>query len=159
MKFNVQKDFPLIPKGEHILKLSSIEIVQFEDKYGKGKDGKVDRVKWRFVSNEEDEDGTPYDFVVYTGDQYGNEKAAMTRLIDNLVPGMTEAKFPDYETDDLIGKKFKATIKHVKKDDGKPKADYVYMAPIGKAGAAAPKAAVTTVADDDDEFKDPFGDD
>ena len=150
MKFETQKEYPLIPSGEHVLKLTGCDVQEFEDRYGKSDTGTVERIKWRFMSQEEDESGVPYDFVVYTGKAYGNDKAGLTRLIDMLVPGMNEKKFADFDSDDLIGKKFRAQIKHVKKDDGKIKPDYVYMAPMGTKKAAAPV--------DTEELSDPFAD-
>ena len=144
MKLDVQKEYPLIPAGEHILKLQSCDIQEFEDRFQKSESGKVERLKFRFISNETDDDGAPYDYVVYTGMTYGNDKAGLTRLIDMLVPGMTEKKFADFDTDDLVGKRFRAQIKHVKKEDGKLKADYVYMNPV----TAKAKVAVEEVEDD-----------
>ena len=157
MKLEVQKEYALIPAGEHILKLSSCDVQEFEDRYGKSNSGKVERLKFRIVSNETDDDGTPYDFVVYTGMTYGNEKAGLTKLIDMLVPGMTEKQFADFDTDDLVGKKFRAQIKHVKKDDGKMKPDFVYMAPI-VAGAGKGRAAAAPEPNDDVDLDDPFAD-
>ena len=160
MKLDVQKDYPLIPAREHIFKLVSCDFSEMDDKFGArdAVNGKVKRLKFRFVSQEEDEDGTPYDYAVITGLTYGNEKAGLTRLIDMLVPGMTVEKFADFDTDDLVGKKFRAQIKHTKNEQGKPKADYVYMAPVAKAGAK-PAAPAAKAADDDDGLADPFADD
>lgn len=153
MKFETQKDRPLIEAGEHVLKLSAVDTLEMDDLYGKSKDGKVTKVIWRFVSLSEDENGNPFEYAVFTGQAYGNEKAAMTALVDMLVPGMTPDKFADFDSDDLIGKKFRAQIKHVKKENGSGmKAVHVYITPI------AAKPAKPAVVQEDDELSDPFAD-
>ena len=140
MKFETQKERVLIPAGDHILKLTKIEPREMDDLYGKSDTGKVTRVLWAFVSNETDDNGTPYEYGIFTNDRYGNEKAGMTLLIDMLVPGMTADKFDDYETDELIGKRFRAQIKHVKKPDGGMKATHVFITPVGSKAKPAAEA-------------------
>ena len=166
MKFETQKDRPLIQTGEHILKLASVEVREMDDRYGRSSTGKVNRIVWQFVSNEADEDGAPYEYAVFTGELYGNEKAGMTALVDMLVPGMTPAKFAAFDTDDLIGKRFRAQIKHIKKDDGTGmKAVHVYLAPVGTKAAEAkpaslavakPGAVFKAAPELDTEIFDPF---
>ena len=162
MKFNTEKPRPLIPAGEHILKLVEVRAQEMDDRYGKSATGKVVRNIWQFVSNETDEDGTPYEYGVFTGDTYGNPKAGMTNLIDMIVPGMTAEKFADFDSDDLVGKKFRAQIKHTKKDDGTGmKAVHVYITPIAnKAKPMEVKPDVIKAANDadDDGLSDPFAD-
>ena len=159
MKFETQKEKALIPAGEHILKLIKIDPREMDDLYGKSTTGKVTRVLWVFVSNETDDSGEPYEYGVFTNDKYGNEKAGMTLLIDMMVPGMTVEKFEDYETDDLLGKKFRSQIKHIKKDNGGMKATHVYITPItNKAKPVETKPEVVKVADDDAALSDPFAD-
>lgn len=161
MKFETQKDRPLISAGEHVLKLASVDVKEMDDRYGRSSTGKVNRIVWQFISNETDDDGAPYEYAVFTGDVYGNEKAGMTALVDMLVPGMTVEKFAEFDTDDLIGKRFKAQIKHVKKDDGTGmKATHVYLAPVAaKAKPSETKPDMIKAANDDDgELSDPFAD-
>ena len=62
MKFETQKDRPLISTGEHILKLASVEVREMDDRYGRSSTGKVNRIVWQFISNEADEDGAPYEY-------------------------------------------------------------------------------------------------
>ena len=93
MKFNTEKPRPLIPTGEHILKLVEVREQETADRYGKSDNGKVVRNIWQFVSAKTDEDGTPYEYGVFTGNTYGNPKANMTEFMDMLVPGMTIEKF------------------------------------------------------------------
>ena len=160
MKFSTEKDREIIPAGDHILKLVKIDPREMDDLYGKSTTGKVTRVLWAFVSNETDDSGNPYEYGVFTNDKYGNEKAGMTLLIDMMVPGMTVDKFENYETDDLIGNKFRAQIKHVKKDTGGIKATHVYITPVtnkSKPLAEKPLGAKTSI-DDDDILSDPFAD-
>ena len=159
MKFATQKERELIPAGDHILKLIKIEPREMDDLYGKSSTGKVIRILWVFTSNETDDNGTPYEYGVFTNDTYGNEKAGMTLLVDMLVPGMTIPKFDDFDTDDLIGSKFRSQIKHVKKDNGGMKAIHVFITPVvSKAKPAGGKAPVIHESDDDDDTSDPFAD-
>lgn len=161
MKLGVQKEYPLIPAGVHRLKLASYETVEFDDQYGKSESGKVQRVKWRFVSKETDDDGTPYDFVVYTNLDYGFDKASLTHLIDNLIPGMTKEAFGDYDCDDLLGCVFEASIKHTTNEKGAKKATYIYMKPASKAKplpsespAEKPTPETKAAQKQDDPFED-----
>ncbi len=154
MKFSVEKARPLIPAGEHVLKLSSVEGKEMDDHYGRSATGKTTRYVWSFVSNESDDDGVPFEYAVFTGDQYGNAKAGMTLLVDMLVPGMTPEKFEDFDSDDLIGKRFKAQIKHQAREDGKGMAaKHVYIAPLNSSKLQKPaenKPAAPVANDDDD---------
>ncbi len=155
MKFETQKDRPLIEAGEHVLKLTAVDTLEMDDLYGQSKDGsgKVTKIIWRFVSQSEDEDGNPFEYAIFTGMTYGNEAAAMTKLVDMLVPGMTPDKFADFDSDDLIGKKFRGQIKHVKKENGSGmKAVHVYITPI------AAKPAKPAPIQEDDDLSDPFAD-
>ena len=157
MKFATQKERELIPAGDHILKLIRIEPREMDDMYGKSDTGKVTRILWLFTSNETDSNGAPYEYGVFTNDIYGNEKAGMTLLVDMLVPGMTEAVFEDYETDDLIGSKFRAQIKHVKKENGSMKATHAFITPVvSKAKPKSSKAPIVQEDDDDNEEEDYF---
>ncbi len=163
MKFSVEKARPLIPAGEHVLKLVSVEGKEMDDRYGRSTTGKTIRYVWQFVSNETDDDGVPYEYAVFTGDQYGNPKAGMTLLVDMLVPGMTAAKFEDFDSDDLVGKRFRAQIKHTPREDGKGMAaKHVYITPITNKPRPAetkPSAAEAAPAvDEDEDLTDPFAD-
>ena len=63
MKFETQKDRPLIQTGEHILKLASVEVREMDDRYGRSATGKVNRIVWQFISNEADEDGAGCQYI------------------------------------------------------------------------------------------------
>lgn len=156
MKFETEKPRPLISAGEHVLKFLGVESKQLDDKFGRSNDGsgKITRNIWQFVSQETDDEGNPFEYGVFTGSAYGNEKAAMTALVDMLVPGMTMEKFSDFDSDDLVGKKFRAQIKHVKKDDGNGvRAVHVYVTPVASKSARP----VAKTKEEDDE-RDPFED-
>jgi len=161
MKFNTEKPRPLCPAGDHILKLVEVREQEMDDRYGKSATGKVVRNIWQFVSSETDEDGTPYEYGVFTGDTYGNPKAGMTLLVDMLVPGMTVEKFADFDSDELIGKKFRAQIKHVKREDGTgAKAVHVYITPVGNKATpqVKPDTYKPLIDTDTDDLSDPFRD-
>lgn len=147
MKFGTQKALPLIPAGEHVLTLREVGTKEFPSFNNPNE--QVERTMWRFTSNEEDEDGAPYEFRQYTGMVYGNNKAALTKLIDMLVPGMTEDDFEEFDSDDLIGKKFKAQIKHAKNDKGDVKPELVFITPLKK-----PEAKKKAAEEEEDVFAD-----
>lgn len=162
MKLGTEREYALIPAGEHLLKLTACDKVELDDHFGRSDTGKVVRIKWRFVSQAASDDGVPYDYITYTGLEYGNEKAGLTKLLDMLVPGITKKVFDEFDTDDLIGRKFRARIKHVKREDGTPRPELVLLEPVvPRPAKSAPVRPVQTREDDpdDDTLSDPFEDD
>ena len=160
MKFNTEKPRPLIPTGEHILKFVEVREQETTDRYGKSDTGKIMRNIWQFVSAKMDENGVPYEYPVFTGNTYGNPKANMTGFMDMIVPGMTKEKFDDFDSDTLIGKKFRAQIKHVKKEDGSGmKATHVYIMPVdSKARPAEARSEARPDTSEENDLSDPFAD-
>lgn len=164
MKLGAQPELPLIPAGEHILTLRAVKEVEFDDTYGKGENGKVKRLHWRFTSNEEDDEGCPYELNLYTNMAYGNSKASLTRLLDNMIPGVKlvgmtvcDKNGDEVETEELIGKKFKSQIKHHVNEAGKKRGDYVFITPIKAKPKAAETVAETKAAPAAEESEeDPF---
>lgn len=125
--------------GEHTLKLDSIEEKQFENtfqpKNAQGEHPVRNTWVWKFISNQEDDDGEPYVYGVITNTAYGNARAGLTLLLDMLVPGMTESKARNFDTDTLIGKKFKALITLKTAQDGTKKPTHSYLTPLAKTQA------------------------
>ena len=158
MKFSTEKERVIIPAGDHILKLVKIDPREMDDLYGKSSTGKVIRVLWVFESNETDDYGNPYEYGHFTNDVYGNEKAGLTLLVDMLVPGMTKAVYDEYDNDDLIGKKFRAQIKHVQKDNGAMKPIHVFITPISPKGKVEVKKAPVIEDESGEDLTDPFAD-
>lgn len=131
MKGELQTTKPLIPAGEQLLKLVSTDPITFPDRAPGAQPGAmVSKWIWRFISNYKDPDGAPYELDIFTFKKYGGSKAALTRLLDNIEPGMNDLKFIDYDTEHSAGKVFEANIKHeTSPKTGKVYADYVWMRP------------------------------
>jgi len=154
MKIGTGKPRTLIPAGEHLLFLQSATLKTMQNKFkGSGADAdEVERLIWQFISKTKDPDtGEGYEFAVFTGLKYGNTKAAMTKLLDNISPGITVETADTLDTDDLCGKWYRARIKHSKDQSGNPKAEYTMLEPYSA------KPATKAPAPPDDP-KDPFPD-
>lgn len=142
-----------ITVGEHTVKLVEVESVQFENTFAtKDKDGNFparDCLTWKFLSNQEDEEGEPYQYQVTTGTAYGGARAGLTLLLDMLVPGITVAQAKNLDTDDLIGKRFKTMITMRTGVDGTKKPVHSYFAPLAKG--AKPVQEVVEEAEEEAE--------
>lgn len=126
---------PLIPAEVHILTLVATKQVEVAPS-GKfvqklNANGKVDKLIHEFESLTKDDDGNPYTHAEWTGVVDGNEKAGLTILLDQMMPGvpaserakMTPAGF---DTDVNVGKQFEAKFSHVV-SSGKPPKTYATM--------------------------------
>lgn len=119
---------PLIPAGEHVLTLMQVTEVEVDNSYKPGE--KVTKWVWEFDSDEKDEDDIPYTHKEWTKTTYGHPKANLTKLLDQLVPGMDQDRAKNLNTDSLVGRKFKGMIRHEKDDKGKDRAALAYIAPL-----------------------------
>lgn len=152
-----------MPAGMQTLKLASVEVSTIPNVYWEkeGDAREVDRTKWKFISKEKSEDGAPYDCVVFTGCDYGWPTAGITKLVDQLVPGMTLERFKTWDSDEIMNVKYQAIIKHElpKGENAKPYAKIVSIMPIGSSKAAAkteakPEPAKPAPAPEVDPFAD-----
>lgn len=163
MPLGTQKEFVLIPAGLQKLKLVTIIEKEFPDKFNTNGGNPVNRLIWTFMSKQTDEDGVPYEYAVFTGETYGNDKAALTLLVDMVIPNTTPDSWGALIQEDglnslrdaVCDKWYEAQIKHVKgKDGGKARADHVYIKPIApKSNTTAPAAEPVEAADGDDPFE------
>lgn len=133
-KIEVQAPFEkgaIIPKGEHVLKLTEVKQVRINSQFSKEEDGKVDKYIWIFLSTDKDpENGKPYEYPIFTNTKYGNDKASLTQLLNQLVPEMDEEMAADFDTDDIVGSRFEAMIRHEKAPTGEMFAKHTYIMPF-----------------------------
>lgn len=128
-------------EGEQLYQLISIKEVQPTAeqiaKFGKDEP----RWEWHFRGRHTWDDGTPQEVKFWTNTKYGNEKAGLTRLYNNIIPKCDIDKARAADTDSFIGRWWKINVKHVAKQDGMgKKADYLYIQPYVKNGAASKPA-------------------
>ncbi len=154
MQVQVEKSRALIPAGEHTLTLREITPKTVQSRFAKSPDGTKEKLLFRFESSQSDEDGEPFEYAVWTGLAYGNEKAALTGLLDQLVPDMNKEKAKTLDLDGLLHKKYRTVIKH-RKDDaaGKTYAYHTLLEPVNKPAPATVQTAPAT------DVHDPFADD
>lgn len=114
----------LIPEGEHVIRLVSIERRRMDSQYSKDPDGKVDRFLWRF----ETLDGS-YSYVVFTGTIYGPANAGLTRLLSTMLPKHTPAQIRSMDLESLKGSTYRVFIKHNATATGKQVAQHLFLVP------------------------------
>lgn len=155
-----------IPEGEHLLCLMSVEEVT-QPSFN---DPKIDAVRWiwQFKAKATDpETGERYEFRQYTGPNYGNPKAGLTVLLDQMLPTWTEEQKGVIDTDKVLQTYYKARIRHEKADKlgDPPKPRLLFIEPYkakpatsATPAAAAPAAPPVERDDFADGEKDPFED-
>ena len=143
---------PLIPPGEHVLILREVKPQEVK-KYQSETEKEV-KWLWRFEAQGEtytDAKGEeqPYEFVQWTKITYGPPKANLTKLLDQLIPGIDEQSAAILDTDDLCGRRFKAIIRHEKNEKKEVYATLAVISPM--KGAKIPARAKPKDFDPDDE--------
>jgi hypothetical protein len=128
-KIKVAKERPLAPPGPHVLTLDESSEKQIESYEGSGT---VQKLLWKFATEKLAEDGEPYEVTVFTGTEYGNPKAKLTPFLDMMLPGITPAEARDLDTEQLIGTRYEAQIRHTTslKDPSRKYAEIVYLRPL-----------------------------
>lgn len=120
-----------IPSGDHLFCLISVEEVQQPDFNDATKE--VTRWIWQFKSKQRDpETGELFEFRQYTGPKYGNPRAGLTILLDQMLPDWSDAQKGNIDTDKIINSFYKARIRHEKaeKPDDPPKPRLVMIEPF-----------------------------
>jgi len=115
---------------------------------------------WQFKAKTTDpETGERYEYRIYTGPTYGDSRATLTILLDQMCPDWTEEQKANVDTDELLQKYFKAKIRHEKPDKvgDPPKPKFVFIEPHNpKPAAAKGKPAPEPEPEADDFEEDPF---
>jgi len=149
-------EYRLTPAGPHKLTLTAVEETKAPGlaEFNQDTNQEYTRWKWVFASDRfyplsDEDNGTPkpVTHIEFTGNKYGNEKAKLTILLDQMVPGITKEQGKKFNTDVLIGQVFDAGIRHMKKKNGDPKAEIGYITPDSgeAAGETAPVTAPAAV--------------
>ncbi len=130
-----------ITQGDHLLCLISVE----EKMQPSFNDPKVDTPRWiwQFKAKATDpETGDRYEFRVYTGVTYGDSRATLTILLDQMVPDWTDDQKANVNTDELLQTYYKAKIRHEKpeKIGDPPKPKLAFIEPYKPTKATAPAA-------------------
>jgi len=99
--FSTGGDFEVADAGVYICRLKEVEPTKqpsFDDP-----NVQVDKFKWVFETNDNtDTKGNPFRFVKFTGTSYGNDKAALTILIDGMAGRrLTSDEFAALNLDNL----------------------------------------------------------
>lgn len=133
---------PLIPAGTHILTLKHVSEELKENRFdAPNPDGSYPKKVtwiWLFVSTMMDDNGVPFEYELWTGNNYGPTSAKLTQLYDSIIPGITVAEALQFDTDKLLGKKFEASFKHEVGQDGKKRAKLVWIKRYAKGATPAP---------------------
>jgi len=152
--FSPGGDFAVADDGIYVCRLKEIEQKQqpsFDDP-------NVMEDKFVFVfegANDEatDEDGKPFRFVKYTKTGYGNDKAALTQLLDGMLgKRLTKEEFSELDIDDLTSRKWRVNVQLNSNTQGKQINKILWVKPE-KSGKkmgdmeGAPRAASTDPAD------------
>ena len=112
--------------------------------FSKEVDGKTEKMLFPFVSETIGPDGKPYEYAVWTGLHYGDKRAALTLLLNMLIPNLpagTRVKIADLE-----GKQYKSYIQHkTNANTGKAYAEHLYILPVAVSTPAQdnPQAQAT----------------
>lgn len=147
-----QEDFTPCPPGEHLFTLLDVEQRKFQSDYAKSADGMVDKLMWKFVSDTIDPaSGKGWMYTHFTGLAYGNHKAALTILLNQIIEGL--AKMPkdaaqdfaaSLNTDSLLGSRYKAFIRHDLTEKGDVRPVLAFIAPLKVGAAELPHVTAST---------------
>ena len=128
-----------IPVGDHVLTLMEVKPIEQENRFeppiGTKPDGTPEyKVKkqfvWVFQSNRDDDAGDPYEYVVFTGRYYGDDRAKLTAFLQMLLPDADDAMRASLDTDMLIGRQWKTKIQLVKTQKGNEVPRHLYLIPV-----------------------------
>lgn len=150
------------PEGDDILvRLSNVEVILNDEnaQYHKGEE----RWRWVFETLEQtNSDDEPFKVSLFTGTSYipGSQQCKLTKLLDKLCRDLSTEEKQEFDTDTLVGKKFRIDVSHQKTQAGRTRANIDNIKRVASA-AAAPKAKAKPVVeeDDDDDDGDPFAKD
>ena len=88
------------------------------------------RLIWRFRSDAGDGEGNPYEYSHWTGTTYGDSRANLTWLLDQLLPDSDEEMRANINTDVLIGRKFRTKIQNRKNQKGEMVPGALFFEPV-----------------------------
>lgn len=150
-----QAEMVFIPAGDHILTLVSVEEKQMPS-YNNPEET-TPRWVWQFKSQTKNPDtGERYEYREYTGPSYGDSRARLTFLLDQMFPDLDEEDKTTIDTDDYIGTHYSAIIASMKNTKGEMRPKITSIRPYKKPA----KVKAPPPPDDDDlgDVVDPFKD-
>lgn len=108
--YNDGSAFEVAEGGTYTCDLIDVKQVKGSDFNDRTKE--VDKLQWMFSTSEvADSTGHPYRFMSRTGVAYGNEKAGLTILIDQIMGRhLTQEEFMGLDIDWLKSKKYRVTV-------------------------------------------------
>jgi hypothetical protein len=125
----------MIPAGEHIVTLKEVVLHRVTNNYSQDPDGKINKLMFGFLADSTQPGGNPYEYAAWTGTTYGDHRAALTQLLDMMIPGL--AKGAKVALNSLVGNRYRALIQHrTNPNTGKQHAAHVYILPIDAASAS-----------------------
>jgi|SRR5579872_1057962 len=130
----------MIPQGEHGLTLQKAEVMRVKSTFATDQDGKANKLMFAFTSAMTQPNGEPYEYTVWTGLTFGDHRAALTLLLDMMIPGLVRGM--QVKIADLVGKRYRAHIQHrTNPTTGKVYAAHLYILPAeGESAQEQPEA-------------------
>lgn len=115
---------PRAKAGKHIMTLVGVKPIIRENPFAKKEDGSKDedalreQFIWDFESDETNEFGDPLTYAVWTNTNFGNEKASLTQLLAQMIPGLSKKSKQDaidemrhLNTDTLLYTRYNFTLR------------------------------------------------
>lgn len=162
----------VMPIGDHPCRIVSIEETEGKD-YNTGEP--IDQYKIKFEHlTKRDGDGKPFVLTLWTGQNYGNEKAWLTKFVDGIFGrALTYAEWQALDFDRLVGLEGMVLVAPHKKQDGtqttkfaafRPRPDRPAPLPanygeVTASAARTPQPKAVTPPTPDGEIENPWGSD
>jgi len=153
-----QGDYSIAEDGIYICRLKEVEPLEqpsfddptlMEEKY-----------KWVFEganAEAQDEQGQPYRFIKFTKRSYGNEKAAITILVDSMLSRhLTREEFAELDLEDLKAKKFRVNVELTQNTKGNDINKVLWVKPEKSGGAKMGDVGGKAKRQADPDGDDPF---
>ena len=131
-----------IPPGDYTLMLDEVKLIEQPNRFAEKDDKGIykatgtteppirPQLVWQFIADKNDPEGDPLEYSMWTGVSYGNERAKLTDLLDQLLPEADEEMKSNLETDTLVGRRFKTKIMLVKNASGEPRPRAMFFEPV-----------------------------
>jgi len=159
--FNEGGEYEVADDGLYLCRLKEIETLQqpsFDDP-----SLLEDKFKFVFEALESvDSKGNPFRFVKFTKTGYGNEKAALTLLLDSMLgKHLTNQEFASLDLEDIKARKFRVNVELTTNTKGNEINKILSVKPNKAGGGIGGNASASNKPKpkDDDADDDKFGDD
>lgn len=122
---------PRAKAGKHVMTLVGVKPIVRQNPFAKKEDGSTDedalreQFIWDFESDEQNEFGEALTYSVWTNTNYGNEKASLTKFLNQIIPGLSDKPKQDaidsirrFNTDELIGTRYRFILRNQQGKNG-----------------------------------------